>query len=162
MGGGVRPVPDWPPPDGLPPNGPGALDRARRGCAPLAGWCAPPLGWLAEPGHLGRDWEGTTRGPFAPFLAQPDAGRAVPSSDRGGRSSGGGVRPGAPFAPAPRARPMAAAPAPGLTVWSGVPGPASALPSAGMPPAPGAAAAAPARAPAVPAVAPAVATCAAR
>ena len=107
---------------------------------------------------MARDWEGTVSGPFVPVLAQPDCGRAEPSSARDGRSSGGGVRPGAPGTPA-LARPIAAAPAPGLTVWSGAFGPSA--PASGATPAPGAAAeAAPARAPAVPA-APAVATCAA-
>jgi hypothetical protein len=100
MAGGVRPIPAWPPP----PNVPGALERG-----------GGLLGWLGVPGHLPRGWAGTVSGPFVPVLAQPDCGRAEPSSDRDGRSSGGGVRPGAPLTPA-LARPIAVAPAPGLTV----------------------------------------------
>jgi len=150
MAGEARPTADWPFP-GYPPVGPGALDL---------GLGVPPLGWLGVPGCPVRDWDGTS-GPFVPARAQPDGGRAAGSSVREGRSSGGGVRPGAPFVPI-LARPIATAPAPGLAVESGAFGPACAASvSATAPGVPGAAAAAPARAPAAPAVAPAVATWAA-
>jgi len=146
---GVRPAGGWPLPE-YQPAGPGEPDRGR---------AAPPLAWLGTPGDPDRDWDGTS-GPFVPVRAQPDGDRSAGSSVREGRSNGGGVRPGAPFTPS-LARPLPAAPAPGLAAESGAFGPASAASAPpAAPEAAGAAAAAPATAPAVPA-APAVATCAA-